>query len=195
MAAITKQTEPFDAVVVGSGPNGGLAAKQLSEAGLRTLVIEAGSAVRSDKCYGSLATNFVRQLHAHVTGRQHIQERHAIFWQTNPRLFVDDTRHVYSTPRDKPFRWIRGRQVGDRSHMWEGGMLRLSDHEFNVARRDGVGEDWPISYADLARYYDMLETFFRAHGERDGLGQLLDRAFCAASSMSFSERVRKQVAT
>ena len=185
--------EPFDAIVVGSGINGGIAAKQLCEVGLRTLILEAGPGIRSSKCYGSPATNFVRQLYSHVTGRQHIQERHPIYWQTNPRLFVDDRRYAYSTPPDKPFRWVRGRQMGGRSHMWGGVMLRLSDYEFKAASRDGIGEDWPISHADLDPYYRMLETFFCTHGERDGLAQLPDGAFSAASAMSPGERVFKNV--
>jgi choline dehydrogenase-like flavoprotein len=193
MVAIIKSREPFDAIVVGSGLNGGVAAKQLCEGGLRTLILEAGPAIRSGNCYGSPATNFVRQLCTHVTRRQHIQERHPIYWQTNPRLFVDDRRHAYSTHPDKPFRWIRGRQMGGRSHMWGGVMLRLSDYEFKAASRDGIGEDWPIGHADLDPYYRMLETFFRVHGERDGLAQLPDGAFSAASAMTPSERVLKHV--
>jgi choline dehydrogenase-like flavoprotein len=193
MVGNIKPREPFDAIVVGSGMNGGIAAKQLCEVGLRTLVLEAGPSIRSSKCYGSPATNFVRQLYTHVTGRQHIQERHPIYWQTNPRLFVDDKRHAYSTPPDKPFGWVRGRQMGGRSHMWGGVMLRLSDYEFKAASRDGIGEDWPISHADLDPYYRMLETFFCTHGERDGLAQLPDGAFSAASAMSPGECVFKHV--
>jgi choline dehydrogenase-like flavoprotein len=193
VAAIIRRTEPFDAIVVGSGMNGGVAAMQLCEAGLRTLVLEAGPVIRSGKYYGSRITNFVRQLHAHfVTGRQRIQERHPTYWQTNPLLFVDDTRHLYSTPKDKPFRWIRGRQVGGRSHLWGAVMLRLSDYEFKAASRDGVGEDWPISHADLDPYYSMLEVFFHTHGQCDGLAQLPDGAFFAASAMSHGERVVKR---
>jgi choline dehydrogenase-like flavoprotein len=193
MVGSIKPREPFDAIVVGSGLNGGIAAKQLCEGGLRTLVLEAGPGLKSSRRYGSPATNFVRQLHAHVTGRQHIQERHPIYWQTNPGLFVDDRRHAYSTPPDRPFSWIRGRQMGGRSHMWGGVMLRLSDYEFKAASRDGIGEDWPISHADLDPYYRMLETFFCTHGERDGLAQLPDGVFSAASAMSPGELVLKNV--
>jgi choline dehydrogenase-like flavoprotein len=192
VAAIIRRAEPFDALVVGSGMNGGVAAKQLCEAGLRTLVLEAGPTITSRNCYGSPAINLVRGLYAHfITGRQHVQERHPTYWQTSPRLFVDDTRHAYSTPQDKPFRWIRGRQVGGRSHVWGAGMLRLSDHEFKAASRDGIGNDWPIDHADLDPYYGLLERFFHARGHRDGVPQLPDGIFVAASAMSPGERVMK----
>jgi choline dehydrogenase-like flavoprotein len=87
---------------------------------------------------------------------------------------VDEREHPYTTPEHKPFYWIRGRQVGGRSHTWGGITLRLSDYEFKAAQRDGFGEDWPIAHADLAPYYSRLERYFQVQGQRDGLAQLPD---------------------
>src|SRR5436305_9096916 len=105
--------QTYDAIVIGSGATGGIAAKVLCEAGLRTLVLEAGHAFEGRRAYGSEARNLARKLFQHfIAKRQTVQERHLSYWEVDPRLFVDDTEHPYSSPPDKPYRWIRGRQVG-----------------------------------------------------------------------------------
>ncbi len=182
----------YDAIVIGSGATGGVAAMQFCRAGLRTLVLEAGPALKGGHAFGSDASNLTRQLYEHfIRRRQKVQELHPAYWRVNPALFVDDARNPYAAPPDKPYRWIRGRQVGGRSHTWGGVTLRLSDYEFKAASRDGIGDDWPISHADLDPHYAMLETFFGTHGNRDGLPQLPDGNFCDPSPMSPGEQAFK----
>lgn len=190
---IVSRPEPYDAVVIGSGATGGTAAKQLCEAGLRTLVLEAGFAFKGGREHGTQAGNVARQLFEHfVRRRQHVQELHGGYWEVSPKLFVDDKDNPYTTPKDKPYRWIRGRHVGGRSLTWGGVTLRLSDYEFKAASRDGWGDDWPISHADLDPYYAMLERFFHAYGNRDGLPQLPDGDFVEPRPLSPGERVLKE---
>ena len=179
----------YDAIVVGSGATGGVAAKQLAEGGLRVLVLEAGRNFPGGARHGSPATNLVRQLYRHfLTGRQRVQERQGGYWETHPDLFVDDIDHPYVTPADKPYRWIRGRHLGGRSLTWGGVTLRLSDFEFKAASRDGVGEDWPIGYQDLEPFYAEVEQFVGTHGSKEGLAQLPDGVFREPRPMTPGEQ-------
>ena len=109
---------PWDAVVVGAGANGSVAAMVLAEAGLRVLVLEAGPELSARRALGSEPLNSLRRLAHLSSGRQRLQRHHPGYWKHNPELFVDERQNPYSTPPDAPFLWTRGRQVGGKSLTW-----------------------------------------------------------------------------
>jgi len=181
---------PFDVVVVGSGACGGFDAKELAERGLRVAILEAGPAVEPQHLEAPSDPHPLRQA-SMVPERQSTQARHPDFFRRNPRLFVDDVDHPYTTPADAPFTWIRGRQVGGRTLTWGGLTLRMSPFEIEGPVREGFGDPWPLSYDELAPYYDEVERFLGVRGARDGLPQLPDGTFAPACEMTPAERLFK----
>ena len=191
---VLRQAEGWDAIVVGSGANGGVAARTAHPArASASWCSRPGTPVRGRGDYGSFLTNGVKQLYRHlVSHRQETQKSHPTYWATNPDFFVDDVDNPYTTPPDKPFRWIRSRRVGGRSLVWDAVTPRFSDFDFKAASRDGVGPDWPISHADLAPYYAELERFLGVHGSREGLPQIPDGDFREPRPMTPAERIFKE---
>ena len=188
---LRKDTAPFDAVIIGSGATGGWAAKELSEAGLRVLVLEAGPFLQAKEAFALDVWTAERR--KSLSDRQPIQSQHPAYWSENPSLFVDDIDNPYTSSQDSPFLWIRGRQVGGKSLTWGGLTLRFSDSEFLAPLRDGIGPCWPICYKDLAPFYDKVENLLRVEGSSEGLAQLPDGCFRPPPRMTKAEREFKSV--
>jgi choline dehydrogenase-like flavoprotein len=168
----------YDAVVVGSGATGGWAAKELSSAGLCVLVLEAGPLVPPPSRH---------LIPRPASKRHHIQVR---CWMQKqfPGLFIDDLDNPYTTPENRPFTWIRNRVVGGRTTTWSRGCLRFSDFELKARSSQGIGEDWPIAYADLEPYYDRVEAFIGLAGDRDGRAEVPDSRVIAPGALGAAER-------
>jgi choline dehydrogenase-like flavoprotein len=170
------ETNSFDAIVVGSGMSGGWAAKELTEKGLKTLVLERGRMVRHgeyptattdpwDLPHGNRITQETRR-------RKPVQSRTGYPSPANTHWFVDDLDNPYV--ETKPFDWLRGYHVGGRSLMWARQSYRLSPMDFQANAKEGVGVAWPVSYEEIAPWYDKAETFAGISGSIDNLPQLPD---------------------
>ena len=166
----------WDAIVVGSGASGGVAALTLAEGGARVLLVDAGPDLTPEAALGSEPGNMARRLAGIGSGRHRRQAQHPGYWKANPRLYADEQLHPYSHPPDRPFLWTRGLQVGGRSLTWGGITLRLSDEDFHGVDAEEGRIAWPIRSADLQDDYAALERMFGVHGSADGLSHLPDGA-------------------
>jgi choline dehydrogenase-like flavoprotein len=179
-----------DVVVVGSGATGGWAAKELTERGLRVLVLDAGPEVPLDDATRGAWVPSHRRLPRATPSRQSVQARHPVFSHHTSKFFVDDVHHPFTTPADKPFTWIRGRQVGGRTLTWGGVCLRLSDYELAAGTRGrrAPEHDWPLTYADLAPHYATVERFLGVWGTAENLPQAPDGIYERPSELTGAER-------
>lgn len=169
-----------DAVVIGAGAAGGLAALLLAEAGLRVLMLDAGSARPS---IGSLSHRLARQAVRRLLGRaaldtfdrrrQPIQSR-CYAWKNAPEAFVDDLRCPYSTAPDRPFVWLRSRQLGGRMAVPGHGRLYYRMGPDDFAPADGLSPLWPLREGELGPWYSAVERRLGLAGTRDGLPWLPD---------------------
>ncbi|MGV3510500.1 MAG: GMC oxidoreductase [Novosphingobium sp.] len=186
----------FDAIVIGSGMSGGIAAKELCERGLKTLVIERGKKMEHGASYSDWMQPWEvpngGSIPEEELARDYAVQRHCYAVSTATQQFwVKDSEHPYSTPEDKPFWWIRGYHLGGRSIMWGRQTYRMSEMDFEANARDGHGSDWPIRYADLAPWYDHVEEFIGVSGSQEGLPQLPDGKFLPAMAMNDAEKAFK----
>jgi choline dehydrogenase-like flavoprotein len=181
----------FDAIVVGSGISGGWAAKELTERGLKVLLLDRGQNVEHIKDYTNAlkqpwevphrgrATNAFREAHPGPQQRWRAPGLNDDWW-------ADEKKNPYV--ETKPFDWIRGYQVGGRSLIWGRQSYRWSDLDFEANAREGIAIDWPIRYADIAPWYDHVERFAGISGNRDGIPQLPDGEFMPAMPLNCVEQ-------
>src|SRR5437879_4047926 len=197
-AVMPRNQTVYDAIIVGSGASGGWVAKQLTEQGMRVLMLEAGPPRLPTRDF----TEHVWPYQVKFRGfgnRQALLERQPIQRlcyacdEFSHQFFVDDHENPYTFPLDKPFMWIRGRQVGGKTFCWARESYRYSDYEFKAASRDGYGEDWPLSYKDIAPYYDKVESFIGVSGSREGLAQMPDGKFLPPMNLSCGGMLAREV--
>jgi choline dehydrogenase-like flavoprotein len=190
------QREEFDAIVVGSGISGGWAAKELTEKGLKTLVLERGRDVEHRKDYITehRAPWEFRHRERRLVPNQHpeqaVQIRGGTVNETNRHFYLSDRDHPYQEAA--PFTWVQGGTVGGRSLLWGRQCYRWSDLDFEANLRDGHGVDWPIRYADIAPWYSYVERSVGVSGEKLGLPQLPDGEFQPPMEMNAGENLVRQ---
>ena len=190
----------YDAIVIGSGPTGGYAAKALSEAGLHVLVLEAG---RPDTLSRLLLlrdrwrrkAGYVIEEDPAAIRRQPVQSS-CYAWPKHPHAFVDDLENPYTTDDVQPFAWIRSRQVGGRMLVQGHGLqfYRFSDLDFKAGERDGASASWPLSYSDLAPYYDRVERWMQVRGAADGVAHVPDPVLAGERRLNTGEaRIKESI--
>jgi glucoside 3-dehydrogenase (cytochrome c) catalytic subunit len=194
-----RPTSPkFDVIVVGSGASGGWAAKRLSEAGVHVALVDCGRPHGDEDFtehkpawelkYRDRADTLMRQTRP-------VQKDCYACMEYNAHWFANDLEEPYSTPDDKPFSWQgRLRVIGGRTNVWGRQSYRLSDLDFKATSHDGYDADWPISYADLAPYYDIVEEYVGISGQTEGVAELPDGKFQPPMPMTCAEtRLRTRV--
>ncbi len=169
----------YDVVIIGSGASGGMAAYTLSRLGVRCLMLDAGPPLDFQN---GRTLRAVYDLPYRGFGRPgrfpHITQAS----EFDANLWADEKQNPYSYPPDDPYYWVRIRLIGGRTLRWGRASWRLSNFEFKGRDHDGFGDNWPISYADLAPYYDRVEPLFHVAGRREGFPQLPDGNFIEDNS-------------
>ncbi|TAG70168.1 MAG: GMC family oxidoreductase, partial [Runella slithyformis] len=194
MSAIQKE---FDAIVVGSGVSGGWAAKELTERGLKTLLLERGRDIKHVTDY-TTATNDPWQ--APYRGRTSLEQ--SANYSNDPArgnrygnsdangFFLSETKHPYI--QEKTFFWTRAYGTGGRSLLWGRQSYRFNEQDFLANAKEGIAIDWPIRYADLAPWYSYAEKFAGISGQKEGLAVLPDGVFLPPHDFTCVEQHFKQ---
>ena len=184
------ESTEYDAIVVGSGISGGWAAKELTERGLKTLLLERGRNIEHVKDYvnatkapwqyphrGGRTQDMIK--HYPVLSRDYpLNEKNLDYW-------ASDEESPYTEV--KRFDWYRGYHVGGRSLMWGRCSFRFSDIDYEANLKEGIAVDWPIRYADMAPWYSHVEKFAGIAGSKEGLPQLPDGEFQPPMELNCAE--------
>lgn len=189
----------YDVLIVGSGAAGGMAAYVLASAGLDVLMLEAGRRVDTTETLRSMEWPYEHprqgalppdhyvldesdyKKHRPPYARHFGRYTNVLNWQQlgegpdyTKDLFVNEHDHPYTGTQ---FSWVRSRVLGGKTNVWGRLALRLSDYDFKAASRDGYGVDWPISYADVAPYYDKVDLLLGISGVVERLPWLPDSIY------------------
>tara|TARA_Y100001970_G_scaffold293136_1_gene437998 strand:+ start:4307 stop:5959 length:1653 start_codon:yes stop_codon:yes gene_type:complete len=163
---------PFEAIVVGSGATGGIAALTLAQQGIKVLVIEAGLSINRSDASSKEPTDSISRLNGILTKKHKNQSQHPGYWKNNPNLYANEKKYPYLNSKDEPFLWTQGKQYGGRSLTWGGITLRLASSDFKPSLIDNFGPDWPINYSDLSEHYDYIEKLMGIYGRKDNINQV-----------------------
>ncbi len=195
----SKKERTFDAIVVGSGMSGGWAAKEFTEKGLKTLLLERGRSLEHITDYPTTLLQPWELEHKGAVPRNIIDENPIV---SKCYAFTEDTMHMFTKDAEqpyiqvKPFDWIRGYHVGGKSLMWARGTQRWSQYDFEGPARDKFSVEWPITYKDIAPWYSYVERFAGISGNKDGLPQLPDGVFLPPHEQTCLEKdFSKKMAT
>nr|WP_067057000.1 GMC family oxidoreductase [Mucilaginibacter sp. L294] len=184
-------TNTYDAIVIGSGISGGWAAKELTEKGLKTIMLERGKNIEHIKDY--VNANKGPWEFEHRGGRTQkmiedypVLKRDYPLNETNLDYWTNEKESPYT--EIKRFDWFRGYHVGGRSLMWGRQSYRWHDTDFEANAKDGIGTDWPIRYKDLHDWYGYAERFAGISGNKDGVPILPDGDFMPPMDMNIVEK-------
>ena len=185
----------YDAIVVGSGVSGGWAAKELTEKGLRVLMLERGRALEHVSGYENAMKAPWELKYAGRLTLEQIESHPKLsrdypYNEMTDKYWMTDTDSLYK--EEKRFDWFRPNIVGGKSIMWGRQSYRLSEIDFEANLKEGIAVDWPIRYKDIAPWYSYVEKFAGISGEKLGLPQLPDGEFLPPMDMFHVEKEVKQ---
>ncbi len=165
------QNSKHDVLIIGSGASGGMAANILAQKGIKCLMLDAGPKLDLDKHRELRAVYDLPYRGFGKPGRfPHVTQAS----EFNANVWADEKLNPYTYDPDDPYYWVRIRMIGGKTLMWGRASWRLSDYEFKCKEHDGFGDNWPISYSDLAPYYDRIEPMMRVAGRNEGFKQIPD---------------------
>ncbi|KAA3439828.1 GMC oxidoreductase [Rufibacter hautae] len=181
----------YDAIVIGSGISGGWAAKELTEKGLKTIMLERGRNIEHVKDYVNANANPWELPHRGGRTQEMIEnypvlKRDYTLNEANLDYWVNEKESPYV--ESKRFDWYRGYHVGGRSLMWGRQSYRLSDLDFEANAKDGIAVDWPIRYKDLAPWYSYVEKFAGISGSKENIPHLPDGEFLPPMELNCVEK-------
>ena len=164
----------YDVLIIGSGASGGMVARTLTMKGIKCLMLDAGPAFDFER---DRTLRPVYELPYRGFGKPgrfpHVTQAN----EFTAALWADEKQNPYSYDPKDPYYWVRVRRIGGKTLVWGRASWRLSDYEFKAKDHDGFGDNWPISYKDLAPYYDQCEPLLHVSGRKEGLPQLPDGVF------------------
>ncbi|MEB2786148.1 GMC family oxidoreductase [Algoriphagus persicinus] len=187
----SKEKRTYDAIVIGSGASGGWAAKELTEKGLKTLVLERGRMVKHIDDYPTASKapwEFEFRGAVPLDKRSGVGGGRWLREETAHWALADDEQPII---QEKPFRWFRGYHVGGKSLLWARATQRWSDFDYEGPARDGFAVDWPIRYQDMEPWYAHVEKFAGIAGNKDGLAELPDSDVMPGFELSCIENYYK----
>ena len=190
-AKIIMADNTYDAIVVGSGISGGWAAKELSEKGLKVLMLERGNDIVHVKDYVNATKESWEFPHRDTRTQQMIKD-YPVLKRDYP--LSESTYAMWASDKDSPytetkrFDWFRAYHTGGRSLHWGRQSYRWNKMDFEANAKDGIAVDWPIRYDELAPWYSYAEKFAGIQGSKEGLDVLPDGDFMPAMEMNIVEK-------
>lgn len=190
-------TNRFDAIVIGSGVSGGFAAKELTEKGLRVLMLDRGVMVEHGEGYaydGKPAYEVPARniMPPALVKSDYFIAKHGYVAPSNRAFYNNDRLNPYAYDEGSKFYWIRPAAVGGKSLIWGRWCFRWSEEDFEANKRDGIDGDWPIRYGDVAPWYSYVEKYIGVSGSRENLPYLPDSEFQPPIPMNVAEKWLKQ---
>lgn len=187
-----KNNNKYDAIVVGGGLVGSYAAKLLSEAGKKTLLLERGPKKTHPTSYVETSEDpwdfrFRGIIESQHRQRQPLHSKLFVYTDATANSFANDIENPYTTGENSDYSWYRAYQLGGKSLQWGRMSLRFSDFDFRTNRQTKHGVDWPLRYSDLDRFYTAAERFVGVSGRAEGLGHLPDGDFLPPMEMNALE--------
>ncbi len=201
-------TRTYDAIVIGSGAAGGMAAHVLTSRGMKVLMLEAGKKLDINRELKSTEWPYEHPRRGEMPPGHHALSLNEYTVRQPPyaadskftkvysyvqgwsgtdyskNIVVDEKDHPYTGTN---YAWVRARCLGGKTNIWGRLALRLSDYDFKAKSHDGYGEDWPISYKDIEPYYDRVDQYLGISGVKENLPYLPDSLFQRPTRLAAAE--------
>ena len=190
MPQVTRSPKVYDVCIIGSGAAGGQAAKVLSEGGLNVVMLEAGPPIHPEQDYKEHLWPYDLEHRGAGVGGKLRNELNDEFMAPNGAWEIDGEPYV-SAPGSR-FRWFRSRIVGGRTNHWGRIALRYARVDFKSRSTDGMGDDWPLSYEDIAPYYDKVESYIGVFGTKENIPSAPDGVFLPPPKPRCTETIVKK---